>query len=171
MCNRKIIYFILSFYLFCQKKKDSLLLCTNFVISSGESCLWLIIARSIKLFTDHRRVFAFLVRCKILHQRMVCIQNKGLLSSKHARIHAVHIIHFHHVLHTAAFFRKNHHSRYRFIFQIFNSNFQFLLIQAFTEKLCQRFCCFLICSAFSLQFLSKIRVNSFKLNCLILCSR
>ena len=99
---------------------------------------------------------------------MICIQNKYLLSSEHIRIHSVHVIHLHHILHTATLFRKSDHRCCSLIFQLFYLYFQFIFTQIFTEYIGQSFNRCFICLAILTKLFCKICVNSLELYVLIL---
>ena len=99
---------------------------------------------------------------------MFRIQNQSFLTTKHRWIHAVHIIHLHHILHTTALFRKGHHSSNFFIFQILNLHFQFVILQCISEYFCKSLGSLLVSSFLSTQFFCKICINSLKLDSLIL---
>ena len=98
---------------------------------------------------------------------MICIQYQCFLTAEHVRIHSIHVIHLHHILHTAALFRKSNHCRNAFILQILYMNLQFIFLQVLAEQLCQFFHCFLISSSFAFQFFSQVCINSLELDILM----
>ena len=53
----------------------------------------------IQFLANNRGLIRILVVCYKLNQRMFRIQNQSFLTTKHRWIHAVHIIHLHHILH------------------------------------------------------------------------
>ena len=110
----------------------------------------------------------FLIFCHEFHKWMICVQNKDFLSSEHIRVHSIHIVHFHHILHTAALFWKCNHRCSIFIFQFFYFYFQFVFAEVFAEYICQSLYCCFICLAIFTKLFCKIRINSLELNFLIL---
>ena len=99
---------------------------------------------------------------------MIYIQYKYFLTAEHIRIHSVHIVHFHHILHTATLLRKSDHRCSSLIFQLLYFYFKFILAKILTEHLSKCLdCCFIRFSVFAKLF-CQICINSLELDRLIL---
>ena len=100
-------HLVISYAVFCLKKK-------NRVRTSSGSLFYVFFfndTATTEIYTlslhDALPIY-FCIVCvpvlqNILYQLVVGIQYQCLLSAEHGRVHAVHIIHLHHFLHTAAF--------------------------------------------------------------------
>ena len=71
----------------------------------------------------------------ILYQRVAGVQNQGLsLLAEHSHIHPLHGIHFHHILHSAAFLGQRDHGRDLLVLQFFDLYFDGIFLENFLHQ-------------------------------------
>ena len=76
------------------------------------------------------------MRNHILNKGMAYVEHQGFaLAAEHSHIHAVHGIHFHHILHSSALFRNGEDGRNLFIFQLLNLYGQLVILKRLADQL------------------------------------
>ena len=124
----------------------------------------------VELLTDHIAVLSFRILEQVFYQCIIGIEYQCSRGSEHRRIHSVHIVHLHHILHPAIFFGECDHRRNIYILQLLYLNLQLVIVQCFSEQGCQ-------CIGLTLQFFFRylflhgicyICINTLEFNLLIL---
>ena len=124
----------------------------------------------IELLAEHWNMLALFMLEDILYQHVVGIQHQSFGGAEHGRIHSVHIVHLHHILHSPALLGESHHGRNVRVFQFLYLYLQFIFAQGFAEQFSEGIGGFfqLFLGSLFLECVGDIRVNALKFQLFIL---